>query len=101
MAFEKKVSIAIIGKTDQFVKSLTKGQKALQGLGSVAAGIGKAAAVGIGAIGVAAGTVGKELVDLASDAGEARSAFETTFGDALPQVSGFVEEFANLIVLSK
>ena len=34
MAFEKKVSIAIIGKTDQFVKSLTKGQKALQGLGS-------------------------------------------------------------------
>ena len=65
MAFEKKVSIAIIGKTDQFVKSLTKGQKALQGLGSVAAGIGKAAAVGIGAIGVAAGTVGKELVDLA------------------------------------
>ena len=24
MAFEKKVSIAIIGKTDQFVKSLTK-----------------------------------------------------------------------------
>jgi phage-related protein len=95
MAFEKKVSIAIIGKTDQFVKSLTKGQKALQGLGSVAAGIGKAAAVGIGAIGVAAGTVGRDLVNLASDAGEARSAFETTFGDALPQVSGFVEEFAN------
>jgi len=95
MAFEKKVSIAIVGKTDQFVKSLTKGQKALQSLGSVAAGIGKAAAVGIGAIGVAAGTVGKDLVNLASDAGEARSAFETTFGDALPQVSGFVEEFAN------
>jgi phage-related protein len=95
MAFEKKVSIAIIGKTDQFVKSLTKGQKALQGLGSAASKIGKAAAFGIAGIGVAAVTVGKDLVNLASDAGEARSAFETTFGDALPQVSGFVEEFAN------
>ena len=58
MAFEKKVSIAIVGKTDQFVKSLTKGQKALQGLGSAASAIGKTAALGLGAIGVAAGTVG-------------------------------------------
>ena len=49
MAFEKKVSIAIIGKTDQFVKSLTKGQKALQGLGSAASAIGKTAALGLGA----------------------------------------------------
>jgi len=64
MAFEKKVSIAIIGKTDQFVKSLTKGQKALQGLGSAASKIGKAAAFGIAGIGVAAATVGKDLVNL-------------------------------------
>ena len=95
MAPEKKLSISILGKVDNLVKELTRGQKALQGLGSVASKIGKAAAFGIAGIGAAAATVGKDLVDLASDAGEARSAFETTFGDALPQVSSFVDEFAN------
>jgi len=95
MAANKKVSISIIGKTKQFTDSLTKSQKVLQGFGSAAAKIGKAAAFGIAGVGVAAATVGKDLVNLASDAGEARSAFETTFGDALPVVSGFVEEFAN------
>jgi len=95
MAASKKVSISIIGKTKQFTDSLTRSQKVLQGFGSAAAKIGKAAAFGIAGVGVAAATVGKDLVNLASDAGEARSAFETTFGDALPVVSGFVEEFAN------
>ena len=95
MAFEKKVSIAIIGKTDQFVKSLTKGQKALQGFSNVAGKIGKATAVGLGIATTAGAALGKELVDLGSDANEARSAFETTFGEAMPQLSGFVDEFAN------
>ena len=95
MAANKKVSISIIGKTKQFTDSLTRSQKVLQNFGSAAAKIGKAAAFGIAGVGVAAATVGKDLVNLASDAGEARSAFETTFGDALPVVSGFVEEFAN------
>ena len=94
MAFEKKVSIAIIGKTDQFVKSLTKGQKALQGLGSAASAIGKTAALGLGAIGVAAGTVGKEMVDLASEAKEAEAAFQATFGDAIPEFGTFIEDFS-------
>ena len=87
MAFEKKVSIAIIGKTDQFVKSLTKGQKALQGFSNVAGKIGKATAVGLGIATTAGAALGKELVDLGSDANEARSAFETTFGEAMPQLS--------------
>ena len=80
MALDKKISISIIGKTDQFVKSLTKGQKALKGLGNAASAIGKTAALGLGAIGVAAGTVGKEMVDLASEAKEAEAAFQATFG---------------------
>lgn len=33
---------------------------------------------------------------MAIDAGEAASAFATTFGDALPQASAFVEDFANM-----
>lgn len=94
MALDKKVSIAIIGKTDQFVKSLTKGQKALQGLGSAASAIGKTAALGLGAIGVAAGTVGKEMVDLASEAKEAEAAFQATFGDAIPEFGTFIEDFS-------
>ena len=48
MALDKKISISIIGKTDQFVKSLTKGQKALKGLGNAASAIGKTAALGLG-----------------------------------------------------
>ena len=35
MAFEKKVSIAIIGKTDKFVKELNKEQGALKKFGTV------------------------------------------------------------------
>ena len=35
------------------------------------------------------------MVDLASDANEAQAMFEETFGNALPQASAFVEEFAH------
>ena len=94
MAFEKKVSIAIIGKTDQFVKDITKGQKALQGLGNFAGKLGKATAVGLAALGVGAATVGKEMVNLASDAMEAEAAFQATFGDAIPQFGTFIEDFS-------
>jgi hypothetical protein len=78
VARERKVSIAIIGKTKQFTDSITKSSKVLNKFGSVAAGIGKATAAGLGIATVAAATAGKEIVNLASDANEARSAFETT-----------------------
>jgi len=94
MAFEKKVSIAIIGKTDQFVKDITKGQKALQGLGNFAGKLGKATAIGFAALGVGAATVGKEMVNLASDAMEAEAAFQATFGDAIPEFGTFIEDFS-------
>ena len=95
MAAEKKVSIAIIGKTKQFTESLTRSQKALSKFSSVAGTIGKATAAGLGVASVAAVTLGKDLVNLGSDANEARSAFETTFGESVPKLSGFVDEFAN------
>ena len=95
MAREQKISIAIIGKTKQFTDDLTKVQKRLQGLGSFAGKAGKAIGTGLGIATVAGAALGKELVDLGSDANEARSAFETTFGEAMPKLSGFVDEFAN------
>ena len=95
MAFEKKVSIAIVGKTKGFTDDLTKVQKRLKGLGSFAAGAGKAIGTGLGIATVAGAALGKQLIDLGSDANEARSAFETTFGEAMPKLSGFVDEFAN------
>lgn len=94
MAFDKKVSISIIGKTDKFVKDLNKGQKALKGLGNVASSIGKATAIGFAGLGVAAATVGKEMVNLASDAMEAEAAFDATFGDAIPEFGTFIEDFS-------
>ena len=94
MAFEKKVSIAIIGKTDQFVKSLNKGQGALKSFGTVAGNIGKVAAAGIAGLSVAAVTVGKDMVELASNAKEAESAFEATFGEAIPEFGTFIEDFS-------
>ena len=95
MAAEKKVSIAIIGKTKQFTDSLTRSQKAMNKFSSVAGTLGKATVAGLGVASVAAVTLGKDLVDLGSDANEARSAFETTFGESVPKLSGFVDEFAN------
>lgn len=94
MAFEKKVSIAIIGKTDDFVKSLTKGQKALSGFGNVAGAIGKATVAGLGLVTAAAVTVGKDMVELASNAKEAEAAFEATFGQAIPEFGNFIEDFS-------
>jgi len=95
MAAEKKVSIAIIGKTKQFTDSLTRSQKAMNKFSSIAGTLGKATVAGLGVASVAAVTLGKDLVNLGSDANEARSAFETTFGESVPKLSGFVDEFAN------
>ena len=93
----REAVISIVGKTDGLVKSITRGQKALQGLGNVASGIAKVGATAIAGIGLAAGTVGKEMVNLASSAKEAGSAFDVVFGtgESGQQLNEFVEEFAN------
>jgi phage-related protein len=66
-------------------------------LGNVATGIAKVGATAIAGLGVAAGTVGKEMVNLASSAKEAGSAFDVVFGtgESGQQLNEFVEEFAN------
>ena len=93
----REAVISIVGKTEGLVKSITRGQKALQGLGNVATGIAKVGATAIAGLGVAAGTVGKEMVNLASSAKEAGSAFDVVFGtgESGQQLNEFVEEFAN------
>ena len=93
----REAIISIVGRTEGLVKSITRGQKALQGLGNVATGIAKVGATAIAGLGVAAGTVGKEMVNLASSAKEAGSAFDVVFGtgESGQQLNAFVEEFAN------
>ena len=39
--------------------------------------------------------LGTQVTSMAIDADEAKAAFDTTFGQALPQAAGFVEDFAN------
>lgn len=51
-----------------------------------------------GGVAIAARQIGKlaaKTVSMAIDAEEAKAAFDTTFGQALPQAAGFVDEFAN------
>ena len=94
MVSEKKVSISIIGKTKQFTDSITRSQKVLGKFSSVAKGVGKATVAGLGLASVAAVTVGKDMVQMASDAGEAEAAFQATFGEAIPQFGDFIEDFS-------
>ena len=93
----REAVISIVGKTDGLVKAITRGERALKGLGNVATGIAKVGATAIAGIGLAAGTVGKEMVNLASSAKEAGSAFDVVFGtgESGQQLNAFVEEFAN------
>ena len=95
MAGAEKFKISILGDTKQFVNSITKGQKRLKKFGSVAKSIGKGVGVAFAGMTAVAGTLGKQMVELASDANEAQAMFEETFGNALPQASAFVEEFAH------
>ena len=90
-----KFKISILADTKNFVDNMTKGQKRLKKFGSVASSIGKGVAGVFAGMSAVAVTLGKDMVNLATDAGEAQSMFEVTFADALPQASAFVEEFAH------
>lgn len=60
-------------------------------------GVLKKAAIagGLSIAGFQLARIGQQSVQMAIDAEEAASAFNTTFGQALPQAAGFVEDFAN------
>ena len=95
MVDTQKLKINILGDTKDFVNNLTKGQKRLKKFGGVAKSIGKGVAGVFTGLSAVAVTLGKDMVNLATDAGEAQSMFEVTFADALPKASAFVEEFAH------
>lgn len=95
MAGAEKFKISILGDTKNFVDNITKGQKRLKKFGGVAKSIGKGIAGVFAGLSAVAVTLGKDMVNLATDAGEAQSMFEVTFADALPKASAFVEEFAH------
>lgn len=90
-----KFKISILGDTTNLVNAMTKGQKRLKKFGDVAGKIGKGVGAVFAGMSAVAVTLGKDMVNLATDAGEAQSMFEVTFADALPQASAFVEEFAH------
>ena len=97
MAREKKTSLVVqlLGDDTKLAKALTKTQKRMKKFGDIGKSIGKGVAGVFAGLSAVAVTLGKDMVNLATDAGEAQSMFEVTFADALPKASAFVEEFAH------
>ena len=92
---EKRLRYAFIGDADSLLRSIRKSDTAL---GKFSRGIGKvgsAAAVGFGVVGAAAVAAGVKAIQTASNAAEAATAFEVTFGNAVKNLNPFIEEFAN------
>ena len=97
MAREKKTSLVVqlLGDDSKLAKSLTSSQKRMKKFGSIGKSMAKGVAGAMAGLTAVTATLGKQMVDLASDANEAQAMFEETFGNALPQASAFVEEFAH------
>ena len=92
---EKRLRYAFIGDADSLLRSIRKSDTAL---GKFSRGIGKvgsAAAVGFAAVGTAAAVAGVKAIQTASNAAEAATAFEVTFGNAVKNLNPFIDEFAN------
>ena len=97
MAREKKTSLVVqlLGDDSKLAKSLTASQKRMKKFGSIGKSMAKGVAGAMAGLTAVTATLGKEFIELASDANEAQAMFEETFGNALPQASAFVEEFAH------
>lgn len=85
--------VIIEGEERGVVEAAERSSEAITGIGSTLDKVAKSAAIGL--IVTKLGGLATEAVNLAVDAEEAGSAFTTAFGSALPQVSNFVDEFAN------
>ena len=90
MAIREKV---ILEGEDRASESFDKAGGSFEKMGGTLKRVAIAGGVAIAAQQL--GRLGSQLVSMAVDAEEAESAFKTTFGQALPQASAFVEEFAN------
>ena len=97
MAKEKKTALVVqlLGDDTKLAKSLTATQRRMKKFGGIGKSMAKGVAGAFAGLSAITATLGKQMVDLATDAGEAQSMFEVTFADALPKASGFIDEFAH------
>jgi len=92
---EKRLRYAFIGDADSLLRAINKSDTALGGFTRSVGKIGSAAVAGFGIIGAAATAAGIQAIQTASNAAEAGTAFEVTFGNAVKNITPFIDEFAN------
>jgi hypothetical protein len=90
-----EIWIKIFGDAQDAVKAFRATEKSAGVTESKLGKFAKTAKLALGAVAAAGiARIGADLIGMASDAEEAASAFETTFGPAVDGVQGFVDEFA-------
>jgi predicted nucleic acid-binding Zn-ribbon protein len=92
---EKRLRYAFIGDADSLLRSIRKSDTALGKFSRSVGKVGSAAVTGFGIVGAAATAAGVKAIQTASNATEAATAFDVTFGNAVKNLSPFIEEFAN------
>ena len=92
---EKRLRYAFIGDADSLLRSIRKSDTALGKFSRSVGKVGSAAVTGFGIVGAAATAAGLAAIKTASDATEAGTAFEVTFGDSVKNLTPFIDEFAN------
>lgn len=92
---EKRLRYAFIGDAKSLINATRKSDTALGKLSRSVTKVGSAAVTGFGVIGAAAVAVGASAIKAASDAAEAGTAFEVTFGESVKNITPFIEDFAN------
>ena len=92
---EKRLRYAFIGDADSLLRSIRKSDTALGKFSRSVGKVGSAAVTGFGIVGAAATAAGLAAIKTASDATEAGTAFEVTFGDSVKNLTPFIDDFAN------
>ena len=92
---EKRLRYAFIGDADSLLRSIRKSDTALGKFSRSVGKVGSAAVTGFGIVGAAATAAGLAAIKTASDATEAGTAFEVTFGESVKNLTPFIDEFAN------
>jgi hypothetical protein len=90
----KKIEVQIVGDADSLSRALNKATGSTNKFGSALSTVGKAAVLGLGAVGVASAIAGKKMIDMASDAAEVDSKMSVIFGNVLPGLTKNLDKFA-------
>lgn len=101
MSFRTRLGIDIDADASGVDRGVGQATGRLGRLGSVAATVGKGVAVGLGAVGAAAGYIANESVESASRTQQAMGAVETVFGRASARVKRWAEDSAESVGLAE